>query len=362
MLSEIGSSFWINPQTDYITGASITPAMFGISGNDFSWLSTGRSAIFLAIEEAEKRFPGKKKRALLPSYTCETVIEPFIKKGYEIDCFSVDKSMGLDYDEIKEKIRIFSPSIFLFHRYFGFDTAPQINCIVDFCRERQVSVIEDRTQCLYSCIPLSDADYIVGSIRKWCEAPDGGFVVSVNGAIKNKPLQADTQLEKAKLLASYAKYEYLFNGIGEKEAFLNQYAEAEELLDKRNKIYRISDFSYAVQGSLNTENLKVKRKKNYKVLSDGLNSVEGIKVMFPCIPDEVTPLYIPVIVKSRQEVQLRLRENFIYAPIIWPKAECLSGLTEETQFLYDHMLCIPVDQRYSEDDMERIIDCLKEKK
>jgi hypothetical protein len=93
-----------------------------------------------------------------------------------------------------------------------------------------------------------------------------------------------------------------------------------------------------------------------------LKSVGGVKPLFDYLPDEVVPLYMPVLAEDRTAVQLYLRENLIYAPVIWPKAEGILHLSEDTQYLYDHMLCIPVDQRYSEDDMKRIVSCLKEKK
>ncbi len=360
MLSEIGSSFWIDPEKEYIQKQSISPEIFGISGENFAFLSTGRSSIGVALDYIKEQTTNKV--ALLPAYTCESVIEPFTKSCFSVEFFSVKKDLTPDYEEIKEKIQSLQPSVFLFHRYFGFDTTLQIDEIVALCRENKIFVIEDRTQCLYSDIPLSDADFFVGSIRKWCEVPDGGFVVFRNGTIENKPQEADIKHEKVKLLASYEKYEYLYNSKGEKKAFLEKFNRAEELLEQQGKLYSISDFSKAIQSNIDVQELKNRRRENYKTLFNGLISVDGVKPLLGALCENVTPLYMPVLAENRQAVQLHLRENFIYAPVIWPKAEGITSLNEETQYLYDHMLCIPVDQRYTQEDMKKIIDCLKERK
>lgn len=361
MLSEIGSSFWIDSQKQYSLIDGLSPDVFGIYGSDFAWLSTGRSAITMALECDQSIRKQKKLHALLPAYTCESVIEPFFKKGYTVDFYSLNENLEADYEEIKSIVAKTDTDVFLFHRYFGFDTAKGITEVVDYCRERGIAVIEDRTQCLYSDIPLSNADYYVGSIRKWCETPDGGFIVCRQNSFEKKPTERDYDLERAKLIASYGKYDFLFNGKGDKSTYLTQFAEAEELLEKRDKIYHISDYSLAIQGALNIQDLKAKRRENYKVMVKGIESVDGIKVMFDVLPDGITPLYLPLLVENRQEVQLKLRNEAIYAPVIWPKAECID-CKPETKYLYEHMLCIPIDQRYGTDDMQRIVDCLNEGK
>jgi dTDP-4-amino-4,6-dideoxygalactose transaminase len=35
---------------------------------------------------------------------------------------------------------------------------------------------------------------------------------------------------------------------------------------------------------------------------------------------------------------------------------------EDADYLYDHILCIPIDQRYGEDDMKRVINTLIQNK
>ena len=104
MLSEIGSSFWINPKDNNFSFNEISPRLFGIPFSDFAWLSTGRSAIALAIECAESNNKHFSRRVLLPSYTCESVIKPFLDKGYSVEFFSLNERLEPDLSEIKKSI------------------------------------------------------------------------------------------------------------------------------------------------------------------------------------------------------------------------------------------------------------------
>ena len=359
MLSEIGSSFWINPEKQYSGDVILTPEIFNIKCKAFEWLSSGRSAITAAVEDALGKNPNMKKTVLLPAYTCESVIEPFLKKGFDTEFFCIDESMRVDAESVISLLKKTKASFFLFHTYFGFNTFTDINKVTDFCINQKVCVIEDRTQCLYSGIPISNADYIVGSIRKWCEVPDGGFVACARGELTENFFEKDATAEKVKLTASYKKFDYLFNGTGEKEEFLALYSQAEDLLEKQNKIYSIADSSYAIQGALDTDELKRKRRENYLFLSASLNSIHGIKILFPDLPGGVTPLFMPIIVEDRQRLRDLLKNERIYAPVIWPKPDAVGECTPHTQYLYDSMLCIPIDQRYDCEDMHRIVQVLR---
>ena len=43
---------------------------------------------------------------------------------------------------------------------------------------------------------------------------------------------------------------------------------------------------------------------------------------------------------------------------MWPKAEECPTVCDEAQELYDTVLCLPIDQRYSLEDMERMAQCV----
>lgn len=252
MQREIGSNFWISPEDIIANESSIpNPSSFNCTGEDHVWLSTCRSAITLVINTIEKRNPNINKTVLLPSFTCHTVYEPFMNLGYSVKTIPIDRQLVSQAKDILEIISNEEVGVVLFHRYFGFDTLPNIDHIVAKLHAKGIIVIEDCTQSMYSNIPRIDADYFVGSIRKWCAVPDGGFAVCKTGYFTYKPNEYDVNLENAKCEAGKLKYKYLFQGIGDKDRYLLQFRKAEDILINQSQLYKISPTSVKIQSLLN---------------------------------------------------------------------------------------------------------------
>ena len=355
MLNEIGSNFWICPD-DGKAGKQIgAPFQFGYQGSDYVWMSTGRSATRFVLQSIEERNQKCKKVVLLPPFTCHTVFEPFIDLGYEIYTLPLNPDLSINVQDIVSCQEQYNAGVVLVHRYYGFDTLPGFNQAVLSLQKKGVIVIEDCTQCLYSSFTISEADYVVASIRKWCGVPDGGFAICREGAFSHKPAKTDTTMVETKRIASELKYKYLFEGIGDKSAFKAKYREAESLLDNQAVFYTIGELSASIQAELDVETLKRKRRENYVVLLEGIQNVNGIKVVFSTLPDDVVPLYFPLLVDDRETIQNLLADNGIYAPVVWPKEDNCPPIGEIANSIYVKILCIPIDQRYDVEDMRRIV-------
>lgn len=357
MLSEIGSNFWLNPNQPFNECTLGTPEQFNCMGNDYVWLSTGRSAIRFVIKTIEERKPDIKKVAVLPSFTCDTVFEPFMKLGYEVYYYPIEKDLTTTSDAILEAVFKHDASIVMFHRYFGFNTLDgQVDKMCDIIRGLGKFTIEDCTQCLYSSIPRAESDFTVGSIRKWTGTPDGGFAVCRSGIFKDKPERTDCELENAKVKASYAKYYYLFEHKGDKSEMLALFRKAEDILDQQDEIYAISPISATVQSNLNVDDLVIKRRNNFNILRTSLNG--PIKPLFSLDGNQVAPLYFPILVEDRVLLQKYLVSNAIYAPVVWPKDNKQPVQCEGAEIAYEHLLCIPIDQRYDSDDLNRVVEVI----
>lgn len=358
MLSEIGSNFWISPEEVKGEPNLGTPKKFGCDGSDYVWMSTGRSATRLVLQTILQRNPQMKRIALLPPFTCHTVIEPFLELGFEIHTLPIDSGLITTPEEITQAIVETQATVLLVHRYYGFDTLPGFNSAIEDMQRQGVLVIEDCTQCLYSTFERSEADYYVGSIRKWCGVPDGGFAVCREGQFNNKPKCSDMALESAKREACELKYAYMFNGIDCKPESKKRYREAEHILDTQSSFYAIGKLSALIQTNLDRKSLTEKRRENYSILARELQNHLAIQLVFNEFPVDVIPLYMPVFVRNRDEVQSLLADNAVYAPVVWPKADCCPLVCPEADELYNHLLCIPIDQRYDSDDMKRILNIL----
>ena len=102
MQSEIGSNFWIRPEDINLKSSIIIPKQFGCNGSDYVWMSTARSATSLILDTIENRSVNVKNIAVIPSFTCHTVIEPFLAKGYKIHTYHIDRELQADANDILE--------------------------------------------------------------------------------------------------------------------------------------------------------------------------------------------------------------------------------------------------------------------
>lgn len=356
MQKEIGSNFDLNPDIslDYLS-STLNIDFFGLKGSDYEFLSTGRGALKLVLDAISERNPDVNKVALIPSFTCQTVIEPFIKKSYKIVSYEIDSALNVNLYKFRESLIASEAQVVLVHRYFGFDTLKGFEKIIDEFSPRGIVFIEDRTQCLYSGFNSLPVDYIISSIRKWAGLPDGGFAVCKTGFFTNKPVIHNKKLEHLKLEASHAKNEYLYKNVGDKQHYLDLFRKAEKQIDSESAYYKISPVSVAIQQHLDLTELKKRRRENYSLLYNGLKTSDRLQILMPELTQDDVPLYFVMLLKERDELQNHLRSHDIYAPIVWPKADVCPDICNEAQIIYDNVLCLPIDQRYGADDIERII-------
>ena len=352
MLNEVGSNFWL-PQGNKLQ-SEIDGQIFQIDYSDHVYTSTGRSAISLILTELEN----EEKRVLLPYFTCESVIEPFLKQGYNLFFYHINNDSTITRDRFLEDLKTADPTVVLIHNYFGFDTISEIRDIISTIREKGTIVIEDLTQSLYSGFPRLSADHYVGSFRKWDGIPDGGYALTAKGYFTKKPVEEDKNLVEAKIKAMEAKFNYLFKHKGEKKAFLQMYSDAERILEEQTMIYKMAAASCVEQANLDISALCNKRRYNFTFLLNELCN-SHIKPLFKTLPNGIVPLYFPVICEGlRDSLQVYLRDNSIYAPIVWPKAKYITRKQNNEDYLYENLICIPCDQRYGKEEMEYVISTL----
>ena len=104
---------------------------------------------------------------------------------------------------------------------------------------------------------------------------------------------------------------------------------------------------------MNFSYLQSKIRNNVKLL-------ETISPVMSPIDEKTCPFYFPVYVKdNRKELQRYLASEDIYATVIWAVPEYFINKTSDiTNYIYNHILCFHVDQRYTTDDMGRIVESL----
>ena len=350
---EIGSNFYtcdfqLSSQVD----DRIIKSKYNFTAN-IVYPSLGRNALSMVL----KGLKMNRKVALLPGYTCETVIQPFISENYKLVFYNFNKDLTINLNDLESKITDYKPNIILVHGFYGQNTFLSAKSLIQSARENGCIVIEDDTQTVFSEIEMLSADYYFGSLRKWMEIPDGAYICSsenpphIFNSINKNFITLIT--EAFRLKADYVNS----LDVNLKLRYKKLYLVAQNLIDNDSTIYEMADSSKGILNSYDLEFMKKKRIENFNYLLENiLNEFESLKPVINIpVTHNICPFYFPLFVENRKEIQNVLSENDIYATIIWPKSEFTEGLNKETEYIYDKILGIPCDQRYDRNNMRRII-------
>jgi dTDP-4-amino-4,6-dideoxygalactose transaminase len=354
---EIGSNFFTDKFFySELVNENIIKEKYGSKLN-IIYPSLGRNAISYILKGLNQ----KKKVALLPGYTCESVIEPFLHKNYEVLFYSFNKDLSINLIEFENRIEEYKPSLILVHGFYGYNTFLPAKSIIQKARENGCIIIQDDTQTIFSDEDIIDADFYIGSIRKWLEVPDGSYICCDknlpfdNYSVNETFIELTTAAFKLKTQYSQTldkklKIEY-------KKLFLD----AQNLIDNDFSIYEMSNLSKGILNLSNINIIKNSRIKNYKYLFKNINKkFNGIIPVFNSqIESRICPVYFPLYVEKREQFQHLLSENDIYATIIWPKSRYIHSINEETEYIYSNIIGIPCDQRYDLNDMSRVINLIR---
>ncbi len=351
MLSEIGSNFW-----EYSLDISKRKGRLWWENNEYSklYLKSGRNAIKAICKILSKM----KKSVLIPAYTCETVIQPFIDEGWEVNYYLLNDDLSLNINDLQEKCKRIQPSVLYCHSYFGFDTNSDNVREMELLKEQGIMIIEDITQSLFSKHYLKCADFYVTSLRKFLAIPDGGVLISRQSLCFEDIKKIDddiatTALEAFNLKATY--FESLDSFV--KARFREKYQILGKLISDNAEICSASEVSLQIFDSCNIEEISSKRRNNYKFLSSRVSCNNKVRIILKDIPDGATPLYLPVYVNGdRAKLQEYLAKSNVYCPVIWPKPKQINIQDKTLFYMYQQMLCFPIDQRYGTEEMKKIVE------
>lgn len=362
---EIGSIFEINPDTvkedEKATAFQLSQVeKYGKAHCCFT--ASGREAIELALISLEREKPDLPKRCLMPAYMCDSVFLPFLNRGWELIFYTVDRGL-LSYGEELFRLALENDlGMILIHPYYGTDTCREMRVPLKALRRSGICVMEDVTQSYYLEGAGKDADFVVGSLRKWYAVPDGGFVASDFPLAEDVLEEAEEQAQE-RLSALMEKWSYLHGSAfpeetakrrEKKAAFREKNRALEEALDHYAGVRRMSRITRAMLSEIDEADAAKRREENYQYLYEKAKRLRRLRPILQRQGGEA-PLYFPIYAREREELQSFLREHDIYAPVLWPLGEeNRDALLGDEDYIYRHMLALPIDQRYGIKEMERI--------
>lgn len=324
MRREIGSEFWDVPLQK--TENNIFPP-------DTQWFISGRSALTAIIRDI------KSKRVVhtvaMPSWCCNTIIKPFVDAGIEVHFYPV-----IWQNELRQETDDKCDILFVAD-YFGYKSRMLYS---------HPCVIHDITHSLFSLKNIGEK-YSFGSLRKWCGVKTGGYAFGVGPDFDG----TDKEYVKLRKSAMRKKDLYISGKIEDKD-YLNVYAEAEERLDKMVGVYHADLDDVKTVRYLDSDYIRTRRRDNSKILMEAFRDW----LIFQDLNSDDCPLFVPVLIPRGKRDQLRrhLIKNEIYCPVHWPISD-YHKLTEAERFIYENELSLVCDQRYSCQDMERLVDVVK---
>jgi len=298
-----------------------------------------------------------RKRVLLPAYTCHTVVDPFAEGGWNCGYYGIGLDLRIDVDSLVSTCRSLDPDVVLVHPYYGMGlSGRETDALADLKRPGRVFV-EDLTQCVFSTEANGVFDYYTGSLRKWMAMPDGAFVTSdvrvlnadAEAAGENAPY-VDVELAAMRLRGEY----YASGDARVKDVSRQVDKAAQSFLSGPIVPHAMSRYSQAVAAQADFDALVNRRRANYARLLGHLRAAAVTPVCddISCVTS--APLYFPVLAEDRDRVSRALIGANIYAPVLWPVPNEGVLVSPAVRDIYGHILALPVDQRYSEQDMERM--------
>lgn len=325
---------------------------------DLAFLMSGRCAIYYALEDL--MLTDYKRVAYVPAYTCETVLAPFKKAGYQLLFYDVDRSMTPVFDP-SDLSRI---SVLSLCGYFGFCFYNRE--FVRLCRDHGIRIIQDTTHSILSLNGIDPCcDYIVGSLRKWAGIPSGGFAIKTHGHFTKKLLKPEfSHLDKRKT-AMVEKEVWSHSSdpkaVQKLAAATSIFWEAEMMLRQIFDSYESDPESINIMKHMDINVIRRKRRENYRYLLEHLTPSPDLSFVFPTLTAEAVPSHFTVYVKKRKQIQDYLTAYGVISAVYWPVPPVvpLTG-KPNAAYIYDHVLSLPCDQRYGPKEMEYICHLLNQ--
>ena len=109
------------------------------------------------------------------------------------------------------------------------------------------------------------------------------------------------------------------------------------------------------------ENLKKIRRRNYQYLLEHMPREPKLKVVFEELPDHVVPSHFTFYIDRRDEVEEYLGGHGVSATSYWPRGPMVSTENNpDADYVYDHVLSVPCDQRWTLEDMENVCQAIRD--
>lgn len=306
--------------------------------------SSGRAALFQILNYLKQK--QGISHVLLPDYLCSSVLVPIKDMGLEFSFYHIDEQLELIESEFSKHYK--KGTAVLLINYFGLK---DLSCQIKFIKgiDENAIIIEDDVQAYYEFQkPFDGVDFKFTSLRKTFAVPDGGLVKTKYHLPK---VTTPNTFGQYKAVAALLKS--MREGNFNDQIYLELFEKGEALIDSEQEC-GMSQIAEKLYAFMNEDHVKVRRLNNAQYLITELKKM-GVEPLFS-LKDEHVPLFVPVLLKNRDEVRRAMFQKEIYCPVHWP----LDGMEiKRGAQMAREELSLIIDQRYGRKEMDEIISVLK---
>lgn len=315
-MQEIGGYFEL---ADYEQGK-------GFPHQDGILLNTGRNALEYIL-----RCLGYVKSIYLPYYTCEVILEPLKKLHIPWVFYHINAKF-----EMADEIQPGKGEYIIANNYFGIKDA----YIKSLAEKYGDYLIVDCAQALFAKpIPGIKTFY---STRKYVGVADGGVAYGVDGKYSLLYDEDDSTLHNCHLRIRKEQGA---------EAGFQDFQQNETKLDNQS-IRLMCRNTRDILWHIDYHKVIARRRENYAYLHDALKDKNFLQL--PDLNSLICPMVYPFVTKSDRNLRKKLIENKIFVAKYWPNVHQLNSYEMEYD-LATRVVPLPCDQRYGEEEMNRII-------
>lgn len=296
-------------------------------------LNTGRNALEYIL-----RSIGEVKGVYLPYYTCEVVLEPLKKLHIPWVFYHINSRFEID-DEINPK----EGEYIIANNYYGIkDTYVQI-----LAEKYGEHLIVDCAQAFFAKPILGIKTFY--SARKYVGVADGG--VAYLGNVSD----GRVQVSEIECTVDHDNHLYKRKEFGAEAGFAD-YQENETKLDNQ-PIRWMSNTTKRILDHINYDRVIEKRRKNFQYLNESLSEKNFLAL--PNIDSFACPMVYPFVTRIDRNLRKELIDKKVFVAKYWPNVHQLNNYEIEYD-LATRIVPIPCDQRYSEKDLLRVIEIIKD--
>jgi hypothetical protein len=272
------------------------------------------------------------KTVWVPNYVCAAVNDALEYVNVKVRRYNLAADLGVPLD-----VQLADSDWLICIDYFGICDGTVRNALERFGADK---VLVDASQSLF--YPPRENGTTIYSPRKFVGIPDGGWLIS--------PLAVAPQ-QNADETASIFRSQHLLSRLGGAVGVgYQQFKQAEaSLVSCAPKA--MSDFTQALLASIDMVHVATRRRSNYLRMAEAF-SAHNLQVA--ALAENDVPLCCPLLNVNADILRQHLTLQKIYTPIYWDDA-AIPADDAIARCLRDYTVFLPCDQRYTDNEIGRVI-------